>query len=233
VIQLRRGDCGSPSSSLSRIAAATAEDELGRGCGLVGTGFSLRRYGLRSQGRARTRLPVALAPRGSRRGLHGIRSDDADPATACRTCRLPLRSIESTFAADSTGFSTSRFVRWYDEKYGVQKSGREWVKAPHHDRGSRRTSSHTCIIEGPNAATAPLLKAAGRVHRCQWLQAGRRVRRQGVPVERDLDLITKARRDAVHPVQEATVNPARPGTLWSKIVWLLHDEPPEFLNRYH
>ena len=42
---------------------------------------------------------------------------------------LPLRSVETVFAPDSTGFSTSRFVRWYDEKYGVQRSGKDWVKA--------------------------------------------------------------------------------------------------------
>jgi transposase len=42
---------------------------------------------------------------------------------------LPLRTVETTFAPDSTGFSTSRFVRWYDEKYGVHRSGHDWVKA--------------------------------------------------------------------------------------------------------
>ena len=31
---------------------------------------------------------------------------------------LPLKSIESDFAVDSSGFSTSRFVRWFDHKYG-------------------------------------------------------------------------------------------------------------------
>lgn len=29
---------------------------------------------------------------------------------------LPLKAVETVFAPDSTGFSTSRFVRWYDEK---------------------------------------------------------------------------------------------------------------------
>jgi transposase len=42
---------------------------------------------------------------------------------------LPLRALESTFAPDSSGFSTSRFVRWFDEKYGVQRSAHDWVKA--------------------------------------------------------------------------------------------------------
>lgn len=30
---------------------------------------------------------------------------------------LPLRAVETTFAPDSTGFSTSRFVKWFDHKY--------------------------------------------------------------------------------------------------------------------
>lgn len=41
---------------------------------------------------------------------------------------LPLAGVESDFAVDSTGFSTCRFVRWYDHKWGKEKSKREWVK---------------------------------------------------------------------------------------------------------
>lgn len=37
---------------------------------------------------------------------------------------LPLVPIETVFAPDSSGFSTSRYVRWYDEKYGVHRSGK-------------------------------------------------------------------------------------------------------------
>src|SRR3954465_13712819 len=43
---------------------------------------------------------------------------------------LPLKAVETTFAPDSTGFSTGRFVRWFDEKYGRERSGKTWVKAP-------------------------------------------------------------------------------------------------------
>ncbi len=41
---------------------------------------------------------------------------------------LPLKEVEQDFAADSTGFTTSRFVRWYDHKWGKEQSKREWVK---------------------------------------------------------------------------------------------------------
>ncbi len=41
---------------------------------------------------------------------------------------LPLKAAESDFAVDSSGFSTSRFVRWYSKKHGKVKDNREWVK---------------------------------------------------------------------------------------------------------
>jgi transposase len=40
----------------------------------------------------------------------------------------PLAEVESSFAADSTGFTTSRFERWYDHKWGKERSRHEWVK---------------------------------------------------------------------------------------------------------
>ena len=41
---------------------------------------------------------------------------------------LPLRSVESDFAVDSTGFMSSRFIRWFDHKYRAQKQKHDWVK---------------------------------------------------------------------------------------------------------
>ncbi|WP_435005192.1 transposase [Tundrisphaera lichenicola] len=40
----------------------------------------------------------------------------------------PLAAVETQFAADSSGFSTSRFARWFDHKYGKTMEEREWVK---------------------------------------------------------------------------------------------------------
>lgn len=47
------------------------------------------------------------------------------------TSSLPLRAVERDFAVDSSGFSTSRFVRWLDHKHGrpMEAKTREWVKA--------------------------------------------------------------------------------------------------------
>lgn len=41
---------------------------------------------------------------------------------------LPLRSAETKFAIDSSGFSSNKFERWYDQKYGVTRLKCTWVK---------------------------------------------------------------------------------------------------------
>ena len=41
---------------------------------------------------------------------------------------LPLKAIETDFAVDSSGFSTCRYVRWFNRKYGREVDNREWVK---------------------------------------------------------------------------------------------------------
>jgi transposase len=67
---------------------------------------------------------------------------------------LPLKAVETEFAVDSSGFSTSRFVRWFDEKYGCERSGREWVKA--HIACGVKTHIVTAVkILDKNAADAP------------------------------------------------------------------------------
>jgi transposase len=40
----------------------------------------------------------------------------------------PLRAVETKFAIDSSGFASSKFFRWFDEKYGVTRQKCEWVK---------------------------------------------------------------------------------------------------------
>ena len=41
---------------------------------------------------------------------------------------LPLKAVETEFAIDSSGFTTSRFIRWFNKKHGREIDNREWVK---------------------------------------------------------------------------------------------------------
>jgi len=40
----------------------------------------------------------------------------------------PLRAVETDFAVDSSGFATTTYARWFDHKYGKQRSKQTWVK---------------------------------------------------------------------------------------------------------
>jgi transposase len=42
---------------------------------------------------------------------------------------MPLRTIESDFAVDSSGFTTTTYARWFDHKYGKMRSEVKWIKA--------------------------------------------------------------------------------------------------------
>ncbi|MEA3329229.1 MAG: transposase [Nanoarchaeota archaeon] len=42
---------------------------------------------------------------------------------------LPLKEVEKDFALDSSGFSTCRFTRWHNYKWGKDKKQRIWLKA--------------------------------------------------------------------------------------------------------
>jgi hypothetical protein len=41
---------------------------------------------------------------------------------------LPLKAVEKDFAIDSSGFSSSKFERWFDQKYGITRQKCVWVK---------------------------------------------------------------------------------------------------------
>lgn len=41
----------------------------------------------------------------------------------------PLKAVETDFAVDASGFTTCRFERWYDHKYGSSGKERVWLKA--------------------------------------------------------------------------------------------------------
>ena len=41
----------------------------------------------------------------------------------------PLRSVETDFAVDSSGFSSTMYERWFDQKYGRNMRRGKWVKA--------------------------------------------------------------------------------------------------------
>jgi hypothetical protein len=71
-----------------------------------------------------------------------------------RISSLPLRAIETDFAVDSSGFSTCRFVRWYNAKYGKEVDNHDWIKV--HLMCGVKTNIVTSVeISGRHANDSP------------------------------------------------------------------------------
>jgi transposase len=143
---------------------------------------------------------------------------------------LPLRAVETVFAPDSTGFSTSRFVRWFDEKYGVTRSGREWFKA--HVMCGTKTHIVTAVtIEGKDAADCPQFKPLVE-------KTAENFTVKEVPADKaylshdNLDLVHRLGGNAYIPFK-INSQPGESGSLWEKtyLYYKLHQE--EFLKHYH
>lgn len=69
---------------------------------------------------------------------------------------LPLTSVEADFAIDSTGFSSSRNVRWYDAKYGKIRETHTWLKL-HAICGVKTNVVTSCKVTESNANDSPHL----------------------------------------------------------------------------
>jgi transposase len=70
---------------------------------------------------------------------------------------LPLKEVEADFTIDSSGFSTSRFARWFDYKWGKERRYKIWLKA--HLLSGIKTNIITGVnITEGNKADSPQLK---------------------------------------------------------------------------
>lgn len=80
---------------------------------------------------------------------------------------LPLQAVESSFAVDSSGFSTCRFARWVKAKYSEPKQmeRHEWIKV-HLMCGTKTNIVTSVEVTDSNANDCPqfagLVKATGR-----------------------------------------------------------------------
>jgi transposase len=69
---------------------------------------------------------------------------------------LPLRAVETEFAVDSSGFSTSKFIKWFDCKHGVERRAHDWCKV-HVVCGVKTHCVTAAAIYGRDAGDCPLL----------------------------------------------------------------------------
>jgi transposase len=116
----RKRGRGRPSASLA--------DQVFAACYKVYSGFSGRRFTTDLRDAAdKGHVSEAISYSGIARFLETEESFALLRFLVQQTA-LPLKELESKFAADSSGFSACRFDRWYDAKYGRMHQEHSWVK---------------------------------------------------------------------------------------------------------
>ena len=143
---------------------------------------------------------------------------------------LPLKAVETSFAPDSTGFSTSRFVRGFDEKYGCERSGHDWVKA--HAITGVKTNIVTAVrIEERSAGDCPqfkpLVEQTAKNFKIDTITADK-----AYLSRENLELAESIGAAAFIPFKSNNI-PGEAGSLWEKAFFYYQFKREEFLKKYH
>lgn len=143
---------------------------------------------------------------------------------------LPLKAVETDFAVDSSGFSTSTYARWFDRKYGVEKGRREWFKA-HLIVGVKTNVVTGVDISGhavhDNWFFKPLVRATAENFTIKEVSADKAY--LGRP---NMEMVEGLGGTAFIPFKSSSVEP-KEDSIWSKMYHYFMFNREEFLRHYH
>jgi transposase len=144
---------------------------------------------------------------------------------------LPLQSVESDFAVDSSGFSTTNYVRWFDVKYGNNEDWHDWLKM-HLMCGARTHIVTSVEMSGATANDSPYFKPLVD----QTAKAGFTMREisadKGYTSMKNLQAAVDV--GAVPSIAFKTNAQADRGAdTWSKMFFYYNFKREEFLAHYH
>ena len=142
---------------------------------------------------------------------------------------LPLQSVETNFAADSSGFTTSRFTRWFDHKYGVTREQHDWVKC--HLMCGVKTNIVTAVeIQGRHTNDSIVLPALAKSTAENF---------QLAEVSADKGYASKSNAEAIVAlgatpfISFAAHHRGNGGGSWEKMYHYFQFRRDEFLQHYH
>jgi transposase len=144
---------------------------------------------------------------------------------------IALASVENDFTIDSSGFGTSRFVKWFDHKYGKDKDVRTWIKA------------HLACGVKTNIVTAVELTMTNE-HDSKFLpelvtQTAQNFTVKEVSVDKayssraNLELINELGAVPYIPFKKGTTGKAKNAPTWKKMYHYFEFRNEEFLEHYH
>jgi transposase len=143
---------------------------------------------------------------------------------------LPVKAIETDFAVDSTGFTTNRFVPWYDKKYRKwDKREHDWVKV--HLMTGVKTNIVTAVEiherDASDTKQLPSLLATTAEH----FDVREVSTDKGYSSVNNHNVIAQYGAAAFIPFKSNATGSR--GGLWEKAFHYFHLNRSEFLVRYH
>ena len=143
---------------------------------------------------------------------------------------LPLFKVETQFAVDSSGLSTSRFVRWFNKKYGREVDNREWVKC--HLMCGVQTNVVTSVeISGWTAHDtnffAPLLERTTKYFNVQEVSADK-----AYLSHKNMDIAMLVGATPFIPFKSNTLVPID-DSVWAKMYHYFMFRREDFMDHYH
>ena len=150
---------------------------------------------------------------------------------------MPLKSVETKFSPDSTGFRTTKFNEYCKEKHGTKKE-HKWIKC-HAITGNTTNIITDAMITEENANDSPqFIPLVNETAELGFIM-NEVIGRQGIHLNRQLQRCARGRRNSIYTFQEqhngqqlssSTGNRAR---LWRKMFWYYQLNQEEFLEHYH
>jgi transposase len=163
--------------------------------------------------------------------FNALESDELTPilTSLIIAAAAPLKGIESDFAVDSTGFTSSRFHRWFDHKYGKVRQEHDWVKA--HAVCGVKTNIITAVeIRDRNTNDCPLLPilldTTAQTFNIQEVSADKQY-----ASESNFQAVAKLQAKAFIPFRVGTTGAC--GGLFAKAFHFFSFNREEFLGHYH
>ena len=146
---------------------------------------------------------------------------------------IPLQGIESDFAVDASGFSTSEFGRWLDVRTGSQEQKRKYVKI-HLTCGTKTNIITSVNITKSKIADtvefSSLIKDTNKVFEMKEVSADK-----AYSSKKNLDITYELGAIPFIPFKKNTSPKTgiRKGYIWKKMYRFFLDYPDEYRYHYH
>ncbi len=145
---------------------------------------------------------------------------------------LPLKEVEKDFAVDSSGFSTSRFARWFDYKWRKEKKQKIWLKAHLISGVKTNIITGVKITEG-NKNDSPQLKELVK-KTAENFKISEVSGDKAYSSRKNLEIIEKAGGVPYIPFKSNVTGRRDSGSgIWKKMYHFFMYKQMEFLEHYH